>query len=58
MEIFNVVRSLQRIVNKWELTIENTVLINIWATSWENLIMPYANNKDLHIRTFWSASLS
>ena len=31
-----------------------------WATSWENLFMPYANNKaqiSLHIRAVWSAPL-
>ena len=31
---------------------------SIWATSWEKLFIPYANNKDiLGIRTVWSASL-
>ena len=35
----------------------------IWATSWENLFLPYANNKDadqpahLRICAVWSASL-
>ena len=34
---------------------------NIWATQWENLFMPYANNKkvqiSLHFHAVWSAPL-
>ena len=32
-------------VSKVRATVQNAATIAIWATSWENLFMPYVNNK-------------
>ena len=29
----------------WDVTVSKSALFSLWATSWENLFMPYGNNK-------------